>query len=268
MTIGDEATFLGNFVINSVTRSCLPYTITVRGHSADLRSEMKAARSRHWDGASIKGIVSEIAGFYGLEAKISDAVSKYVYPWIGQQDESDLAFLNRLASRHGALFSIKNGVLLWLERGAGKAAGGATIEPAVINLKSLVAGSCKVSETDVDRFRTVKAYWHDRNGAERRPVVVPGDGAASGEHVLRWPYASKEEAEAAAKAAAREMLRGATSVSCGVIGRPDLLAGQPLAFSGVHPLVDGIEFIMDRVTHQYSKTGGFSTSISGNLRAE
>lgn len=268
VTIGVIVTFLGNFVINSVSRSCLPNTITVKGHSADLRSEMKAGKSRHWDNSSIKSIVSGIAGEYGLETKIADAVSSYVYPWIGQQDESDLSFLDRLALRHGALFSIKNGLLLWLERGAGKTAGGATIGPAVISPETLITGSCKVSETDVDRFKTVKAYWHDRNGAQRRPVVVPGDDSATGEHVLKWPYASKEEAEAAAKSAAREMLRGATSMSCWVSGRPDLLAGQPLVFAGVHPFVDGIEFILDRVTHQYTKASGFRTSVSGKLRAE
>ncbi|TDE33177.1 phage late control D family protein [Antarcticimicrobium sediminis] len=259
--------FVGAYVVDRVEFSCLPYTITVKGHSADLRSEMKANKTKHWDDASVKDIVAEKAGDYGLEAKISDAVSGYVYEWIGQQDESDLHFLERLAERHGALFTIKNGSLLWLERGTGKTAGGTAIPPAVVLMPSIIEGSCRMSETDVDRFAKVKAYWQDRKGAKRQEVVVDADPEASGEHVLRDPYSSREEAESAARAAAREMMRGLVETSCSIIGRPALMAGQPVIYAGVRPLVDGREFILETVRHSFTKSGGLRTAFTGKLKA-
>lgn len=260
--------FVGAYVVDRVEFACLPYTITVKGHSADLRSEMKANKTRHWDDASVKDIVEEKAGDYGLQSKISDAVSGHVYEWIGQQDESDLHFLERLAERHGALFTIKNGVLLWLERGTGKTADGTAIPPAVVLMPSIIEGSCRMSETDVDRFAKVKAYWQDRKGAKRQEVVVDADPEASGEHVLRDPYCSKEEAEAAAKSAAREMMRGLVETSCSIVGRPALMAGQPVVYAGVRPLVDGREFILETVRHSFTKSGGLRTAFTGKLKAE
>ncbi|QBR35768.1 late control protein D [Leisingera sp. NJS201] len=264
---GISAGFVGAYVVDRVEFSCLPHTITVKGHSADLRSEMKANKTKHWDSPSVKDIVEEKAGGYGLQAKISDAVSGHVYDWIGQQDESDLNFLERLARRHGALFSIKNGVLMWLERGTGKTADGTVIPPAVVLAPSIIEGSCRVTETDVDRFAKVKCYWQDRKGAKRQEVVVDADPEATGEHVLRDPYSSREEAEAAAKAAAREMVRGLIETSCSIIGRPGLMAGQPVIYSGVRPLVDGRQFILDRVTHTFTKSGGLRTAFTGKLKA-
>lgn len=260
--------FAGAYVIDRVEVACLPYTITVKGHSADLRAEMKTNRTRHWDAAPVKDIVEEKARDHGLNSKISDAVSGHVHDWIGQQDESDLHFLDRLARRHGALFTVKNGVLLWLERGTGKTADGTAISPAVIAAPSIVAGTCRMSETDVDRFATVKAYWQDRKGARRREVVVEADPDAGGEHVLRDPYGSKEEAESAARAAAREMMRGLIETSCTVIGHPELMAGQPIVYAGVRPYVDGRAFILETVRHSFTKAGGLITAFTGRSKAE
>lgn len=265
---GLDGGFVGAYVIDRVDFACLPYTIKVSGHSADLRSEMKANKTKHWDNASVKAIVAEKASDYGLKVKISDAVSAHVYAWIGQQDESDLNFLERLAQRHGALFTIKNGTLLWLERGTGKTADGTAIPPERILVPSIIEGSCGVSETDVDRFAKVKAYWQDRKSAKRQEVVVDADPAAKGEHVLRDPYSSKMEAEAAAKAAAREMMRGLIETACSIAGRPALMAGQPVVYVGVRPQVDGREFILDQVTHTFTKSGGLRTAFTGKLKAE
>lgn len=259
--------FVGDYVIDSVIFECLPYTIRVSGHSADLRSEMKANKSRHWDQSSVKNIVSGIADEYGLELKISDEVSGYVYPWIGQQDESDLNFLERLARRHGALFTIKNGSMLWLKRGAGKTADGTQIPTVIVASSEIVVGSCRVSEGDVDRFGEVIALYQDRAGAARQEVTVIGDPEALGEHVIRTPFGSKAEAQLAAQAYAAEMLRGLISTSCTIVGRPTLMAGWPIAYSGVRPDVDGREFITSLVKHSYSKSSGLRTMFEGKLKS-
>lgn len=263
---GGVGGFVGRYVIDSVVNDCLPYKITVKGHSADLRSKMKTGKSRHWDGKSVKDIVTQIAGDHELEPRISDVVSRHVYDWIGQQDETDLHFLERLARRHGALFTVKNGALLWLELGAGKTATGVSLPPAVVVTTDIVLGSMKVQDTDVDRFGKVKALYQDHAGAARREVIVDGDTEADGEHVLRQPYSSQDEARLAAEAFAREMLRGLKKVSCSVVGRPSLMAGQPVTFLGVRPGIDGLQFIAETVKHRFTKVGGLATSFDGKLR--
>lgn len=267
-TVQIDGVNVGAFVIDRVEYACRPYVISVKGHSADLRSDMKTSKSRHWDNVSVGALVEEIAAEYELATQISPVVSTYVYPWIGQQDESDLQFLERVAKRHGALFTIKNGVLLWLERGVGQTADGTEIPTALIGVRDLVEGSCRVAETDVERFASVKAYWHDGAGAKRQSVVVEADPEAKGEHVLRDPYGSKEEAEAAAAAAAREMTRGAIALSCAVVGRAELIAGQPVALAGVRPGLDGKVFILETVQHSYSKSGGLRTTLAAKLKAD
>lgn len=60
-----------------------------------MHAGLKQHRSSHWDGKSVSDIVSDIAGRHGLTAAIDRAVGVHVYPWFGQQDESDLHVLER-----------------------------------------------------------------------------------------------------------------------------------------------------------------------------
>jgi len=257
---------LGAFIVDKVENECLPFVIRVRAHSADFRAEMKTQKSRHWDGATVKDIVTEIAKEHDLEPQISDAVAGHKYDWIGQQDESDLNFLERLARRHDALFTIKAGRLLWLERGAGKTAAGDAIPEAVIGRQDVLIGTCRVSDSDVERFKTVKCYWQDKAGAKRREVVVTADKEANGERVLSDPFSSEAEARRAAKAVAKEIQRGQIRTSCTVLGNPSLMAGQPMQYSGIRPGIDGRVFILETVELTYSKSAGLRSSIEGRLK--
>jgi phage protein D len=257
---------MGSFVVNQSTRHVAPDKVTVRAHSSDLTAKMKEKRSKHWDGKTVRQIVEEKAGDHGLKARVSDAVSGHQYPWLGQRDESDLAFLNRLSQRHGALFTIKNGSLLWLERGTGKTASGDVIPPALIHRGEILKGTGRITETDVDRFAKVKAYWQDRAGAIRQEVVVDADPEAKGEHVIRDPFASQAGAKRAAQAKANEILQGVTTANCAIEGRPALMAGQPFSLIAVAPEADGREFIISMAKHSFSKSGGLRTELEGKLK--
>jgi len=264
---GLSSSFVGAYVVDRVDFNCAPYTIKVSAHSADLRAGLKTHKNRHWDDLSVKKIVEDIATGHGMETRIADAVSDHVYDWIGQQDESDLNFLDRLAKRHNALFTIKNGIVMWLQRGAGTTASGLALLSGLILRPSIIEGTCRVSESDVDRFKAVKAYWQDRAGAKRQEVEVDADPDAEGTHVLRDPFGSKQEAEIAAKAAAQEMTRGLITTSCAIAGRPSLNAGMPITYGGVRPGIDGRPFILETVTHSYSKGQGLLTTFEGKLQA-
>lgn len=262
----DGGSFVGSYIIDKVDYSCFPHTISVSGHSADLRSEMKTNKARHWDDISVKDLVTEIAAEYELKVKISDKVSSHIYEWIGQQDETDLHFLQRLSKRHNALFTIKNGNMIWLERGVGQTASGDTIPAVTIHASNIVVGSCKVSEKDVDLYKTVSAYYHDRGGAARKKATVDGSPDGDGEHVIRDPYSSEDEAKAAANAYVSDMLRGSITTSCSVVGRPSLMAGQPFFYQSVRPGIDARQFIFDMVKHTYTKGGGLLSYFNGKIK--
>lgn len=257
--------YRGAYTADEIEAHCLPYRMTITGKSADLRKEMKANKERHWDKKTVSAIVSEIAGEHGLAPLVDGSVGAHQYEWMGQQDESDIHFLERLAKRHNAIFAVKDGKLIFARRGAGMTAGGAGLTGIVVTKADLIEGTCKVRFSDRNSYKEVAAYWQDKDEAKRVEVKEPSDPVSSAIYRLGEPFASEDEAKKAAAAKAKELKRAGTTTSCEIIGNPAAFAGAPMTYAGVRPGVDGIPFIIETARLKFSKDG-FTTTLDGKVK--
>lgn len=256
---------VGTFTVDKVEAKCLPYSLSISGKAADLRKgKLKENQERHWDKKTVKDIVSEIAGESGLSASVDSEIGDHEYEWFAQQDEDNIFFLERLARRHNALFSIKNGKLIFAKKGSGQSASGVSTGSVFVTPARIIQGSCQFEANDRTKYKKVVAYYQDRDKAER--VEVEADADAEGDSVFRItePYMDAAEADKAAQSKAKDLERGKGSASVTVVGDTSIIAGAPLIFQGVRPGLDGVPYVIDTVTHEYSK-GGFTTKIDAKL---
>lgn len=257
----------GAFVVDSVQLDIAPYRMTITGKSADMRDTLKQQKTRHWENKTLGEIVQGVAADHDLTPSVSDEVSSIRYEWLGQMDESDMHLLTRLGERHGALVSFKDGKLVFAERGAGNSGSGKAMTVLVINRSDLVTGSCRVRFADRGKHKRVVARYQDKGQQKRKEVEIESDEDASASYSLPETYASEDEAKKAAKAKAREQQAGSDTIEFSVIGNPDLKAGVPCRLSGVRPGVDDLEWTVDTVTHEFSKSG-YTTRVSGKRGVE
>lgn len=167
--------YLGAFTVDEVTVAFFPHTMSICGSGTDLRQGLKEQKERHWDDKSLKDIVSEIASESGLKVKVDDVIGSFVYPWIGQLGESNLEFLERLAATHNALFSIKDGAVLFAERGRGKKPNGEALPTFTVRPDILLVGSGSVKFGDRTAVEKVVAKYYDRNEATMKTVEESAD---------------------------------------------------------------------------------------------
>lgn len=266
MGYGSNLSSLGTFTADKIDCNCLPYSMTISGKAVDFRSgKLKERQERAWDKKSLGDIVSQIASESGLTPAIDSDLAKFVYSWIGQQDESNLHFLRRLAQRHNGLFSIKHGRLLFSKLGSGKAASGTDIGSVIVTPEIVQLGSLKFEVGDRTKYSKVVAYYQDSDKAQR--VEIEADAEADGDSVYRIPepFSSPDEADKAAQAKAKSLKRGEGSTSVTVIGDTSIYAGAPLLYARIRPGLDGVPYIIDTATHRFLAKGTFSTDISGKL---
>lgn len=259
--------FMGAFEAEEVELEILPYRMRITGKAAEMRGGKKSNKERHWDDTSVKDIVEQIAGEHGLTPKIDADVAGHVYEWIGQVGESDLHFLERLADRHDALFTIKDGNLVFAARGKGKSTAGEPLTPVVVTPDTLTTGSCRVRLTERGKYKKVKAKYPDRAAGKQAEVEAESDPEGEAAFQIDQPMADKAEAEKAARAKARELKRRKMSMQCRVVGSPAIRAGAPVTLAGCHPAVDGTRFIIETATHEYSASG-YLTSIAAQIGDE
>lgn len=257
--------YFGTYIADDPEVRCLPYGMTVNGKGADMREELKQHKPRHWDKKSVKDIVSEIAGDHGLAAMVDGSVGSYRYEWFGQEDESDLHVVERLARRHDALFSIKDGKLIFAQKGSGLSAGGGAMSPVVASPFNIVQGSCRITFAHRNKFKKVKARFQDRNEAKLIEIEVESDAEGSADYTLPDPYADEGEANNAAKSKAKSLKSETIRASVTLFGDPSIRAGAPFRFAGVRPEIDGIAFIVESATHAISKSG-YTTQVEAKLK--
>lgn len=257
----------GEFVIDEVETAFLPYTMSITGKATDVREKLKEQKERHFDNRSVGEIVSQIAGEHGLTAAVDHDVGAHRYEWIGQQDESDLHFLQRLARRHGALFAPKDGRLVFTRRDGGVSASGLALPPVIVTPTMMIEGTGRVRFSDRGRHKRVTAYFQDKGKQKRVEVEVESDPAYSAVHRLQEPFASEEEAGKAAQSKSDRLKASSDTTEVTIEGSPYVIAGAPLVYSGVRPGVDGIEWVIDTVTHSFSKAG-YTTRISARRKPD
>ena len=254
----------GTYTADDPEVRCLPYGMTVNGKGANVRDHAKQQRSRHWDDKSVKDIVSEIAGENGLQPVVDGDIGAHVYKYFAQEDESDLHVVERLARRHDALFSIKDGRLVFAAKGTGRSTSGAALTPVMATPDNIVFGTCRVVFAHRNQFRKVKARTQDRQKAELTEVEEDSDDEGTADYTLPEPYADEGEAKKAAGAKARQLKRETIRASVTLYGDPSIRAGALLFFNGVRPEIDEIDFIIETATHRISKAG-YTVDIEAKL---
>lgn len=257
---------VGRWIVDTIKGACLPYSVSIGGKAADLRKgKLKTRGEKHWDDKQLREIVEEVAGDAGLSARVSDTIGQHRYKWVAQQDETPLHFLERLARRHNALFAVKNGIVVFAERGSGLALSGASMGEVVVTPDRVIEGSLEYEFNDRQAYGKVTAYYQDRDKAKRVEMEVEAGGSSDSVYRLPEPYADAAEADKAAQAKAKQLKRGEGSFSVEMPGDTGLVAGAPLICRDIRPGLDGVPWLIDGVTHSFSKSQGFRSKISAKL---
>lgn len=254
----------GSFVADDPEVQCLPYKLTVNGKGTDMRKTPKQHGARHWDDAKVEDILKDIAKNNGWSARIDPRVAGYKYAWFGQEDESDIHVVERLARRHGALFQVKNGVLIFARKGSGQTAGGAALTAVVATPADIIEGTCRTTFAHRNSFAKVKAHAQDRKTATRKEVEAKSDPNGSADYTLAEAYADEPEAKNAAEAKAKDLKSETIKTSVELFGDPAIRAGAPFSYRNVRPQLDGIQFIIETATHTLSKQN-YKTAVEAKL---
>lgn len=261
---GSERTF-GPFIADDVSGRCLPYSLSISGKAADLKAGAQKTRSeRHWDNKTIREIADDVAKAAGLEARVSDRIGAFVYPWIAQLNEGPLHFMERLARRHDGLFSIKGGKMIIADRGTGTAVSGASLGELVIRPEMINRNSFSFQDASRGSYAKVSAYYQDDDKAKRTEVEIDADASATGTYRIPEPFGSLEEADEAASAKAASLKSGDSQVSFSMVGDTSLRAGMTFRLDGVRNELDGRSYTITQVGHSFSKSG-YTCKIEGKI---
>lgn len=167
---GEPLIYKGLYTVDEISHEGPPDTLQITASSADFREEFNVKREASWHDVTVERVVSAIAHRYKLKAQLSEMLMNIEIDHADQTEESDMSFLTRMADMLGAIATVKNGYLLFIQPGGGITADG----------KALPSFALTRSDGDRHRFRIadrqaytgVQAYWLDLNFGKKKKVSV------------------------------------------------------------------------------------------------
>lgn len=289
---GQALTGKGEFTVDEVEHHGAPDTMVIRARSADFRGTLNSRREVSYHDTTLGEVVKQIAGRNKLLPVLADGLAAMKVSHIDQTQETDAAFLTRLATLYGAVAAVKAGRLLFLRPGSGVTASGKPIPQLTITRQDGDRHSFSIA--DRGAYTGVSASWlHTREpkpktvkvkrkprekhlralehpaakkkkgAVAKTPEAKEGDylaGTQDNVFALTTVYATKAAAMRAAKAKWDKLQRGVAEFSLTLaMGRADLYPETPVKVSGFKTVIDAQPWLISKVAHNLSDNGYTTT---------
>lgn len=245
----------GSFRIDEVERSGPPDIITIRARSADLTGDYRTRRTKSWVDTTLGTIIQTIAGENGFSSRITGELAAIPIKAIEQAGKSDMAFVRDLGRRYDAVATVKAGTLIFMPLGSSTTPSGKALP--TLRLSKVDGWSWTFRHEERTGADGVSAEYHDQEAGQRKTVTTGGSKPKK----LKKVYASKADAEKAAKSAADKAKRTAYSFTYDLaFGDPAITPNMPVQLQGWDSQIDSISWLVGEVTTRYGP-GGLVTAI-------
>ena len=283
----------GEFTVDEVEHRGAPDTLTLRARSADYRGSLNSRRENSYHDTTLEAIVSAVAARNSLEPAVAESLKDVKVSHIDQTQETDAAFITRLAELNGGVVAIKAGKLIFIKPGSALTASGKRIPQMTLSRSDGDGHTFNIA--DRDAYTGVSATWlHTKEPkpkrvkvqrkkkekhlralqhpaakkttakAQKAPEAKEGEYLAGNDEnvfALTTVYATQKAAMRAAQAKWDKLQRGVAQFSISLArGRADLFPETPLAVSGFKAVIDAQPWLISKVTHSLNN-GGYTTGL-------
>jgi phage protein D len=185
---------------------------------------------------------------------VDDNYKKILVSHLDQTNESDAAFMRRVATDYGAVVKIAGGLLLFIEPLRGCFPDGTPLPVVPIAARDLSGYQMRLAERG--KYGRVIAKYYDFDEAEEKQVSA---GTESPAFTLRDTFTNRSQALLRARGKLAEIESGTQTLSLETIGNPLIAAESKINLMGIREELNGV-WIIKSARHNLSASG-YKTNI-------
>lgn len=205
-------------------------------------------RKRTFPPATVGDVVKSVMVKHGYTVRVEPALAALPTDHLNQNEETDKAFISRLAEEFDAIAKPINGLFVFGTKGSLQSLSGETKKPVTITLADLKTGNVDFP-TD-DNFKGVKASWRESATGRNGETVIGGAPFSR----MKQTFANEAEAERKAEAELKKISRHGQVFTGSLKGRAGFFAESVLTFDEPDETLLLGAWSLDKVTHSGTRT--------------
>lgn len=230
---GNDLNFVGLFFMQSTTITN-NQILTIQATGLDFSKGIKEKRQQSY-AMSLKEVANIIASRHQLTLKSDmDVGTRFE-----QHNESDMAFLNRLAKQYNAVFNIKNNTLYLMQQGA-------DVPRLTIDINTCL--SSEITHKNTTLYQSCKAIYHNTKTNKKHEAT---SGVGEPVLVIQGKWLDDEQALLDANHALKRANQGTAEGTVTIIGQ--------VVFAGSELTIDDTVYLVSQVVHNVDS--GWKTSL-------
>lgn len=237
--------------------------IEVSAKGLDTSGKVKEPQQRNFDDMTVEDILKAAGEPAGItDIRVDPDLASIVRDYEHMDDESFVAFGERLAKEIGGTFKVRNDAAVMAKKNSGRTPAGVPLPPIIATRGENLHTWDIAPYIGRVRYKQIRVRFYDRKKAKHDEVVVDtGVEGSTAVAVGRFEAKDKKAAEEKANALKAESERGSGVGSISIEGNAGAQPEATCIVIGTRIGVDGA-YVTDGVDQKYSRGTGFVTKLS------
>ncbi|ASA54662.1 contractile injection system protein, VgrG/Pvc8 family [Vibrio gazogenes] len=258
----------GKYKITRISPRLFPPTVTIVATAAPFQVQdktgFKERHTRTFTAISLAEIFRQIVTSHGFSPRVASKFETVWFKHLDQMNETDSAFLSRLAKRHDAIAKPVDGLYVLAEKGQTKTITGQDVPSVTVDVSDNNHPSdfrrfinCQLELASRRNVSGVKAKWIESDtGLEYE--VFSGKAPFM---VLPQSYETSSDAQQACDNELQKIMREKDSIRIDLPGDPYLVAEGILELNQSFPSEMVGQWSIDQVTARGDSSGGYRCAV-------
>jgi phage protein D len=232
--------YCGLFIVQNSTWN-IDNSVTISATATNFSNSLKELKNRSFQKMSMTDIVTQIGS--EQELKIKCDFDDVFYPYKAQSNESDIAFLGRMAKELNAVYSIKNETIIFLRQD----------EKSTLKTVTIDANNCDgltIKNSNKTYYKSATCKYQDTKENKVETIEV-GDKEPT--YQMQETFTNKSNLEVQAKAKLTQLNKGVKSGSFKIDGF-GIYARSNLKFLNIKQ-EDDVTYHIDTISHTLDDSG-------------
>lgn len=242
----------GKFEIEEISFDGPPDRVSFHCVSTSLRKQMRTKKTRAWENTTLSQIVKDIAKEYG--GRVIWEGEDIPFRRIDQKNETDIAFLQRLASDYGFKFKVAGNTLVFIKSKRLEAL------PPVATIRREQCLNHSIDDKAHKVYRGAEVIYFDPKENRKKSYKIELPDIPVGDYLrVETRNENLQQAIEKAKAKLRRKNKGERTISLTLVGNTKLVAGQVVELKNFG-IYNG-KYLIEKSRHRFGPQEGYKTVL-------